>query len=130
MRWLLAALCLSFAVTCQASVVITVNGKPVDKNQVLKPAPSSLPVRPGQNIDKVLVIKSARKLELISNGKPVTKALFRQMLAEEMRVIQDELGEHRFSSGRFDDAARLMEQITTSDDLIDFLTLPGYRFLA
>ena len=71
MRWLLAALCLSFAVTCQASVVITVNGKPVDKNQVLKPAPSSLPVRPGQNIDKVLVIKSARKLELISNGKPV-----------------------------------------------------------
>lgn len=24
----------------------------------------------------------------LSNGKPVTKALFRQMLAEEMRVIQ------------------------------------------
>jgi len=47
-----------------------------------------------------------------------------------MRVIQDELGEHRFSSGRFDDAARLMEQITTSVDLIDFLTLPGYRVLA
>jgi malate synthase len=52
------------------------------------------------------------------------------VLAEEMLVIQDELGEHRFSSGRFDDAARLMEQITTSDDLIDFLTLPGYRLLA
>lgn len=60
----------------------------------------------------------------LSNGKPVTKPLFRQMLAEEMLVIQDELGEHRYSSGRFDDAARLMEQITTSDELIDFLTLP------
>jgi len=66
----------------------------------------------------------------LSNGKPVTKSLFRQMLAEEMQVIQEELGEHRFSSGRFDDAARLMEQITTSDELIDFLTLPGYRLLA
>ncbi|WP_414165229.1 malate synthase A [Superficieibacter sp. BNK-5] len=66
----------------------------------------------------------------LSNGKPVTKSLFRQMLAEEMQVIQEELGEHRFSSGRFTDAARLMEQITTSDDLIDFLTLPGYRLLA
>lgn len=66
----------------------------------------------------------------LSNGKPVTKPLFRQMLAEEMLVIQDELGEHRYSSGRFDDAARLMEQITTSDELIDFLTLPGYRLLA
>ena len=66
----------------------------------------------------------------LSNGKPVTKSLFRQMLAEELMTIQDELGEHRFSSGRFDDAARLMEQITTSDELIDFLTLPGYRLLA
>ncbi|EIJ6526251.1 malate synthase [Escherichia coli] len=66
----------------------------------------------------------------LSNGKPVTKALFRQMLGEEMKVIASELGEERFSQGRFDDAARLMEQITTSDELIDFLTLPGYRLLA
>ncbi|EFE9803206.1 malate synthase [Escherichia coli] len=66
----------------------------------------------------------------MSNGKPVTKALFRQMLGEEMKVIASELGEERFSHGRFDDAARLMEQITTSDELIDFLTLPGYRLLA
>lgn len=66
----------------------------------------------------------------MSNGKPVTKALFRQMLGEEMKVIASEPGEERFSQGRFDDAARLMEQITTSDELIDFLTLPGYRLLA
>ena len=66
----------------------------------------------------------------LRNGKPVTKALFRQMLGEEMKVIASELGEERFSQGRFDDAARLMEQITTSDELIDFLTLPGYRLLA
>lgn len=66
----------------------------------------------------------------LSNGKPVTKDLFRQMLAEEMQVIQEELGEKRFSHGRFVEAARLMEQITTSDELIDFLTLPGYRLLA
>lgn len=52
------------------------------------------------------------------------------MLGEEMKVIASELGEERFSCGRFDDAARLMEQITTSDELIDFLTLPGYRLLA
>lgn len=60
----------------------------------------------------------------------MTKALFRQMLGEEMKVIASELGEECFSQGRFDDAARLMEQITTSDELIDFLTLPGYRLLA
>lgn len=60
----------------------------------------------------------------------MTKALFRQVLGEEMKVIASELGEEHFSQGRFDDAARLMEQITTSDELIDFLTLPGYRLLA
>lgn len=66
----------------------------------------------------------------LSNGKPVTKALFRQMLAEELDVVKQELGDARFESGRFEEASRLMEQITTSDDLIDFLTLPGYRLLA
>lgn len=66
----------------------------------------------------------------LSDGRLVTKALFRQWLAEEMQVIQKELGEHRFRHGRFDDAARLMEHITTADQLIDFLTLPGYHLLA
>lgn len=66
----------------------------------------------------------------LNDGTPVTNALFRQWLDEEMMVIREELGEHRFSNGRFSEAARLMEQITTSDTLIDFLTLPGYRWLA
>ncbi|MGS9073828.1 malate synthase A, partial [Salmonella enterica subsp. enterica serovar Infantis] len=65
----------------------------------------------------------------LSNGKPVSIALLREMLAEDMRVIQEDLGEERYSSCRFDYAARLMEQITNSDDLIVFLTLPGYRLL-
>ncbi len=71
MRWLLAALYLSFAVTCQAAVVMTINGKPVDKDQVLK-SPVALP-RAGDSkgVDKILVLKSARKLELISDGKPI-----------------------------------------------------------
>lgn len=66
----------------------------------------------------------------LSDGQPVTKALFRRMLAEEMLVIREELGAARFNAGRFDDAARLMERITTQDKLIDFLTLPGYELLA
>ncbi|RNM02718.1 malate synthase A [Dickeya undicola] len=65
----------------------------------------------------------------LSDGRVVTKALFRQMLAEEMQVIRGELGEARFDGGRFDDASRLMERITTQDALIDFLTLPGYDLL-
>lgn len=66
----------------------------------------------------------------LDDGQRVTKVLFQQMLAQEMVVIQQELGEQRFSSGRFHEAAALMEKITTQDELIDFLTLPGYALLA
>lgn len=66
----------------------------------------------------------------LSDGQLVTKPLFRRMLNEEMLVIQQELGEQRFSAGRFTQAAALMEKITTQDELIDFLTLPGYQLLA
>lgn len=66
----------------------------------------------------------------LSDDQLVTKALFRQMLKEEMLVVREELGEARFNAGRFEEAARLMERITTQDELIDFLTLPGYELLA
>ena len=66
----------------------------------------------------------------LSNGQLVTKALFRQMLKEEMLVVREEVGEARYNAGRFEEAARLMERITTQDELIDFLTLPGYELLA
>lgn len=66
----------------------------------------------------------------LSDGRPVTRELFRQMLAEELHRIQQELGEERFNRGRFPEAAQLMERITTQDELVDFLTLPGYALLA
>lgn len=80
-------------------------------------------------ISRTSIWQWIRHGKTLSDGRPVTQALFRQMLAEEMRVIQQELGDAVFSRGRFDEAARLMEQITTQDELIDFLTLPGYALL-
>ncbi|MGL5074162.1 MAG: malate synthase A, partial [Aeromonas salmonicida] len=65
----------------------------------------------------------------LSNGKVVTKELFRQMLAEEQEVVKHEVGAARWQAGRFAEASELMEQITCADTLIDFLTLPGYERL-
>lgn len=80
-------------------------------------------------ISRTSIWQWIRHGKALSDGRVITKALFRQMLAEEMFVIQEELGDARFSGGRFDEASRLMEQITTQDELIDFLTLPGYALL-
>ncbi|MGZ9898982.1 malate synthase A [Shewanella gaetbuli] len=65
----------------------------------------------------------------LSNGKLVTKDLFRTMLAEELKNVEQEIGQARFEAGKFTKAAELLEQITTSDELVDFLTLPGYELL-
>ncbi|WP_428944908.1 malate synthase A [Pantoea sp. FN060301] len=65
----------------------------------------------------------------LQNGEVVTEALFRQMLAEEMQVIQQKLGDSRFCQGRFSEAADLMARITTEPELVEFLTLPGYQLL-
>ncbi|MGI2120732.1 malate synthase A [Shewanella baltica] len=65
----------------------------------------------------------------LSNGKLVTKQLFKDMLVEELSNVKKELGSDRFTHGKFTQAAVLLEDITTSDELVDFLTLPGYEML-
>lgn len=65
----------------------------------------------------------------LDNGKIVTNELFEQYLAEEIDVVKAEVGEERFNSGRFTEAADLMTKLTTSKELTNFLTVPGYDYL-
>lgn len=80
-------------------------------------------------ISRTSIWQWIRHQKTLSDGQVVTKALFRKMLTEELDVIRKELGEERFLSGRFKEAAVLMDDITTQDELVDFLTLPGYQLL-
>ncbi len=66
----------------------------------------------------------------LSNGKLVTAELFRELLNEELDNVRQEVGEERWQQGRFNRAAEIFDEITTSDDLVDFLTLPGYEELS
>ena len=65
----------------------------------------------------------------LSNGTSVTKALFKQFLAEEAAKVKQELGESMWQQQPFDKAVALLEAITTADELVEFLTLPGYQQL-
>jgi len=67
--------------------------------------------------------------QFLDNGIQITNALFEQYLMEEMQVIKQEIGQEHFDRGRFIEAADLMKKLTTSDELNDFLTLPGYDYL-
>ncbi|WP_390903222.1 malate synthase A [Vibrio cortegadensis] len=65
----------------------------------------------------------------LDNGQVVTKSLFESYLTEEIQVVRQEVGEQRFINGRFEEASALMSELTTSDELTNFLTVPGYDYL-
>jgi malate synthase len=71
-------------------------------------------------------LHNAREL---SDGRTITFDLFRQLFAEEMIRIRQEVGEQRFHTGRFDLAARLFQAIIERDELEEFLTLRAYSYL-
>ncbi|KAJ7525364.1 hypothetical protein O6H91_17G047200 [Diphasiastrum complanatum] len=67
------------------------------------------------------------------NGDPVpvkvTKELFAKVVEEELWRIEREVGSQRFSSGRFQEAAKLFAKQCTTDELDDFLTLEAYNYI-
>ena len=65
----------------------------------------------------------------LSDGRKVTKDLFRTVLDEELDKIQAIRGPEAFAKGKFEAARALFDQITTDDQFVEFLTLPGYEKL-
>ncbi|NJK81509.1 MAG: malate synthase A [Chloroflexaceae bacterium] len=61
----------------------------------------------------------------LDDGRKVTVELFRQMVPEELTRIKELLGPS-YSLGKYEEAADLFDTLTTSDDFVDFLTLPAY----
>jgi malate synthase len=66
---------------------------------------------------------------VLSDGRKVTKELFRGVLREELEKIKTTVGAARFEKGKFDTARELFDKITTDEEFAEFLTLPGYEKL-
>ncbi|GHO92474.1 malate synthase [Reticulibacter mediterranei] len=67
---------------------------------------------------------------ILNDGRKVTVELFRQLMAEELTKIQTALGEQQYAKRRFDTASQILDQIISSNDFVEFLTLPAYRYLS
>ncbi|OFW77468.1 MAG: malate synthase A [Alicyclobacillus sp. RIFOXYA1_FULL_53_8] len=67
---------------------------------------------------------------ILEDGRKVTVEMFEQILSEELTNIREMVGEARFTAGKYEIAAKLFASITTSDEFVEFLTLPGYEYLA
>ena len=64
---------------------------------------------------------------VLDDGRKVDAELFRALLAEELEKIHAQYPENLHSY--FDRAAVLFDDISTSDDFVDFLTLPAYEMI-
>ena len=71
-------------------------------------------------------LKHGAKLD---DGRVIDRAMFDTLLSEETASLQTELGDERFSGGRFEEAIALFADLSTSDDFEEFLTLPAYGLL-
>ena len=65
----------------------------------------------------------------LNDGRKVTVELFRDLMGEEMSKIRGMVGEQQFEAGRYELAGKLLDKITTDDNFVEFLTLPGYKYL-
>jgi malate synthase len=62
-------------------------------------------------------------------GREVTPELVRSTIDEELRKIQEDVGDEVFSKSRPDDARALFEHVALADPFVEFLTVPAYDYL-
>ena len=63
----------------------------------------------------------------LDDGRKVTRELFHELLEDELAKTPSIVGAEAYAAGKFEEGARLFEEISVSDDYVEFLTLPAYR---
>jgi malate synthase len=66
---------------------------------------------------------------VLSDGRKVTVALFREILAEELRGLKAAPGAHKFSPDKLALAGKILDELVSNDEFVSFLTLPAYQHL-
>ena len=66
---------------------------------------------------------------ILSDGRKVTLELFRTIMEEELQKIRVTVGETNYTTGNYERAARLFDEIIANEELEEFLTLRAYENL-
>jgi malate synthase len=66
---------------------------------------------------------------ILDDGRKVTVDLFRTIMREELDTIRAAIGAEQYAARKYQQASELFDRITTSDEFVEFLTLPGYEYL-
>lgn len=68
-------------------------------------------------------------LGVLDDGRKVTRELFRELVPQELRRVREILGEQQYAAGKYDEGAKMFEELTLRDEFVEFLTLPAYDYI-
>ena len=66
---------------------------------------------------------------ILDEGRNITYAYFKALMREEKDKIQEQVGADAFDQGHFRQAAQLMDDITSRNDFVQFLTSEAYQHI-
>jgi len=68
-------------------------------------------------------------LGVLDDGRKVTRELFRELLPQELKRVREILGDKSYAAGKYEEGARMFEELTLAEDFVEFLTLPAYDYI-
>ena len=68
-------------------------------------------------------------LAVLDDGRKVTRQLFEAVLPEELKKVEQILGQQQYAAGKYEEAAEMFRRLTLDDDFAEFLTLPAYDYI-
>jgi len=66
---------------------------------------------------------------VLDDGRKVDVGLFRQIVAEELPRVREIVGDEAFETGTYEQASKIFDEITSSKEFVEFLTLPAYKLI-
>jgi malate synthase len=65
----------------------------------------------------------------LEDGRAFDLTLYQELRTEETQVTKSLVGEEVFSTGLFEQAIHILDELVQSDQFEEFLTLPAYQIL-
>lgn len=66
---------------------------------------------------------------VLDDGRKVTKELFQSLVPQELEKVREILGDRQFAAGKYEEGAKMFEELTLAEDFAEFLTLPAYDYI-
>jgi len=63
----------------------------------------------------------------LEDGREINLDLYRELFTDQLSQLRNRVGEETFNQGKFEEAARLFDELVVADELEEFLTLKAYQ---